>query len=508
MVTRVAVAGASGYAGGETLRLLAGHPEVEIGAVTAHSNAGTLLGEHQPHLRSLADRVLLPTAVEHLVGHDVVVPALPHGASGEIAAQLPEGVLVLDLGADHRLESAADWSAFYGSEHAGTWPYGLPELLLTVAPGAAATETKQRERLVGARRVAVPGCNVTAVTLGIQPGVAAGLVEGTDLVAVLANGYSGAGKSLKPHLLASEALGSAQPYAVGGAPTHPGDRTEPAGRGAPAVSISFTPTLVPMSRGILATVTARLSDDAARLDPPRSTRASARPGRTRTSASRSSGCCPRAVADDGDDLGANTALVQVAVDHAAGRVVTVTAIDNLVKGTAGAAVQSMNIALGLPQTAGLTTEGSPVTVTTPQGFRAAGVAAGLKSTGARDVALVVNDGPLDVAAAVLTTNRVFAAPVAWTRQAVGDGARRPSCSTRAARTRARARRASPTRTGPRSTSPTCSRRRRATCSSARRASSACGCPWRSSSPASTPPRRRSRTRSPRSTAAVTPRSRS
>ncbi|MGO1336427.1 MAG: N-acetyl-gamma-glutamyl-phosphate reductase, partial [Cellulosimicrobium funkei] len=220
MTIRVAVAGASGYAGGETLRLLAGHPEVEIGAVTAHSNAGTLLGEHQPHLRSLADRVLLPTAVEHLVGHDVVVLALPHGASGEIAAQLPDDVLVLDLGADHRLESAADWSAFYGSEHAGTWPYGLPELLLTHAAGAAATETRQRERLAGARRVAVPGCNVTAVTLGIQPGVADGLVEGTDLVAVLANGYSGAGKSLKPHLLASEALGSAQPYAVGGSHRH------------------------------------------------------------------------------------------------------------------------------------------------------------------------------------------------------------------------------------------------------------------------------------------------
>lgn len=267
MTIRVAVAGASGYAGGETLRLLAGHPEVEIGAVTAHSNAGTLLGEHQPHLRSLADRVLLPTSVEHLVGHDVVVLALPHGASGEIAAQLPDDVLVLDLGADHRLESAADWAAFYGSEHAGTWPYGLPELL-THEPGAAASETKQRERLAGARRIAVPGCNVTAVTLGIQPGVASGLVEARDLVAVLANGYSGAGKSLKPHLLASEALGSAPAVRRRRvAPAHPGDRAEPAGRGAPAVSISFTPTLVPMSRGILATVTARLSDDAACLDP-------------------------------------------------------------------------------------------------------------------------------------------------------------------------------------------------------------------------------------------------
>lgn len=203
MTITVAVAGASGYAGGEMLRLLAGHPEVEVGALTAHSNAGSLLGLHQPHLRSLADRVLLPTTVEHLVGHDVVVLALPHGASGEIAAQLPDDVLVLDLGADHRLASAADWTAFYGSEHAGTWPYGLPELLITEQTGAGVEYTKQREVLAGARRIAVPGCNVTAVTLGLQPGIAAGLLSPVDVVAVLANGYSGAGKSLKTHLLAS-----------------------------------------------------------------------------------------------------------------------------------------------------------------------------------------------------------------------------------------------------------------------------------------------------------------
>src|SRR6478609_6986886 len=264
MTIRVAVAGASGYAGGETLRLLAGHPDVEIGAVTAHSNAGTPLGAHHPHLRSLADRVLAPTDVEHLAGHDVVVLALPHGASGEIAAALPDDVLVLDLGADHRLESAADWEQFYGSAHAGTWPYGLPELLLA-APDAAASPagpalTKQRERLAGARRIAVPGCNVTAVTLGLQPGVAAGLIEPTDLVAVLANGYSGAGRSLKTHLLASEALGAAQPYAVGGTHRHiPEIAQNLRSAGAGEVSISFTPTLVPMARGILATATARLA---------------------------------------------------------------------------------------------------------------------------------------------------------------------------------------------------------------------------------------------------------
>ncbi|MBD7951958.1 MULTISPECIES: N-acetyl-gamma-glutamyl-phosphate reductase [Oerskovia] len=355
MTITVAVAGASGYAGGEMLRLLAGHPEVEIGALTAHSNAGSLLGLHQPHLRSLADRVLLPTTVEHLVGHDVVVLALPHGASGEIAAQLPDDVLVLDLGADHRLASAADWTAFYGSEHAGTWPYGLPELLITEQTGAGVEYTKQREVLAGARRIAVPGCNVTAVTLGLQPGVAAGLLSPVDVVAVLANGYSGAGKSLKTHLLASEALGSAQPYAVGGSHRHiPEIAQNLRSAGADEVTISFTPTLVPMARGILATATARLA-----------------PGHEDLSVADLRQAYEQAYVGEpfvellpegqwpttAMTLGANTALVQVAIDRAAGRVVTVTAIDNLVKGTAGGAVQSMNIALGLPQTLGLTTEG-------------------------------------------------------------------------------------------------------------------------------------------------------
>ncbi|AEG44107.1 N-acetyl-gamma-glutamyl-phosphate reductase [Isoptericola variabilis] len=345
---RVAVAGASGYAGGEFLRLAARHPHLEVGTLTAHSNAGARLGDLQPHLRSLADRVLEPTSAEALAGHDVVVLGLPHGASGEIAAQLPDDVLVLDLGADHRLASPADWEAFYGSAHAGTWPYGLPELLHDDG-------TRQRETLAGARRVAVPGCNVTAVTLGIQPGVAAGLVSPVDLVAVLANGYSGAGKALKPHLLASEALGAAAPYAVGGTHRHiPEIAQNLRAAGATDVSISFTPTLVPMARGILATVTARLA-----------------PGHEEATDAQVRAAWEAAYADEpfvellpegrwpstAATLGANTALVQVAVDRAAGRVVTVTAIDNLVKGTAGQAVQAMNVALGLPETAGLVTEG-------------------------------------------------------------------------------------------------------------------------------------------------------
>ena len=351
----VAVAGASGYAGGEALRLLLGHPEARIGTLTAHSSAGTTLGEHHPHLVALADRVLQPTSAETLAGHDVVILGLPHGASAGIAAELGDDVVVLDLGADHRLTDAAAWTAFYGGAHAGSWPYGLPELLHAGETTAAA----QRAALAGARRIAVPGCNVTAVTLGLQPGIAAGVVEATDLVAVLANGYSGAGKALKQHLLAAEGLGAAQPYGVGGVHRHIPEIEQnlvTAGAAAGSVTISFTPTLVPMARGILATATARLAPGADAVTVRAAwERAYAGEPFVHLLPAASSGALrwPTTAAA----LGANTALVQVAVDERAGRVVTVTAIDNLVKGTAGGALQSLNLALGLPETLGLTTNG-------------------------------------------------------------------------------------------------------------------------------------------------------
>ncbi len=340
----VAVAGASGYAGGEVLRLLLAHPNITIGALTAASSAGSRLVEHQPHLARLHDRVVEPTTPETLSGHDVVFLGLPHGESGKVAAALGPDTLVIDCGADHRLENAEDWVEYYGSEHAGTWPYGLPELMT----GA----TRQREALGAVKRIAVPGCNVTAVTLGLQPAIAADLAESTDIVAVLANGYSGAGKAAKPHLLASEGLGAAVPYAVGGSHRHiPEIAQNLRHAGASEVALSFTPTLVPMSRGILATATARL-----------------RPGTNAEAVRRTYAeaydaepfvhLLPEGVwPSTKSTLGSNHALVQVAVDEKAGRLVTVTAIDNLVKGTAGGAIQSMNLALGLPETTGLPTEG-------------------------------------------------------------------------------------------------------------------------------------------------------
>lgn len=348
MSVSVAVAGASGYAGGELLRLLLAHPQVRIGALTAQSSAGDPLGRHHPHLPELADRVLQPTTAAVLAGHDVVILALPHGASGPLAADLDEDVLVLDCGADHRLSDGLAWEAFYGTAHAGTWTYGMPELILAGHEHAS----HQRDLLSGQRRIAVPGCNVTAVTLGLQPGVAAGLIDTADVVAVLANGYSGAGKALAPHLLAAQALGSAQPYAVGGVHRHiPEIEQNLHTAGAGQVGLSFTPTLVPMARGILATMSVPL---AAVADP-----AALRPAWAQATDDEPfvqllpQDQWPTTAAT----VGANLAQVQLTYDARAGRVVAICALDNLVKGTAGAALQSMNLALGLPETLGLPTTG-------------------------------------------------------------------------------------------------------------------------------------------------------
>ena len=345
MTYSVAVSGASGYAGGEILRLLASHPDIEITTVTAHSNAGDLLAAHQPHLRSLAHLTLAPTTPEVLAGHDIVFLALPHGQSGQYTDALAATPLVIDAGADHRLTSADAWAQFYGGDFHDPWAYGVPEL--PVAGG------KQRANLVGASRIAAPGCNASTVSLSLAPGVAAGVIDPSDIVSVLAVGPSGAGKSLKTNLLASEILGSANPYAVGGTHRHiPEIRQALLGAGAAGeVRISFTPVIVPMARGILATSSAPIASGVTDAEI-RDAWESAYGDETFVQL-LPEGQFPRTA----DVLGANTALVGLAIDRAANRVVVVTAVDNLVKGTAGAAIQSMNIALGLPETTGLTVNG-------------------------------------------------------------------------------------------------------------------------------------------------------
>lgn len=344
-VLKVAVAGASGYAGGELVRLLLGHPEVEIGALAAASNAGATLGSVHRHLTPLADRLLVDTTPETLAGHDVVFLALPHGHSAALAAALPGNQVVVDCGADFRLTSADAWSAFYDTPYAGSWPYGLPEL---VRSGG----TKQRAGLEGARRIAVPGCYPTAVSLALAPGLAAGIIAAGDITVVAASGTSGAGKSLKPHLLGAEVMGAMSPYGVGGVHRHtPEIEQNLTACGAGEVTVSFTPTLAPMARGILATCTARAAEGAT----PETVRDA---WQAAYAGERFVHLLPQGTwPSTASVLGSNSVHVQVALDERVGRVVAVAAVDNLTKGTAGAAVQCMNLALGLPEGLGLPVAG-------------------------------------------------------------------------------------------------------------------------------------------------------
>ncbi len=338
---RVAVAGASGYAGGELLRLLLDHPRLRIGRLTAGDSAGTPLGASHPHLGPIAETVLAPTEPALLADHEVVVLALPHGHSAALAADLPDDVLVVDCGADFRIADPTAWSGFYPGPHAGSWPYGLPEL-----PG-------QRDRLRRTRRVAVPGCYPTVSVLALLPAVAAGLVQADALVVVAVSGASGAGRAVRPHLLGAELMGSATAYGVGGRHRHVPEieQSLEAVTDRP-VCVGFTPVLAPMARGILATCTGPLL--------PGISAAAVREAYDTAYADEPfvrllpEGSWPQTKAV----VGSNAVHLQVAVDERAGRLVVVGAVDNLTKGTAGAAVQCINLAQRLPETAGLTTVGT------------------------------------------------------------------------------------------------------------------------------------------------------
>ena len=329
----VAVAGATGYAGGEALRILAAHPDFDITCVAGHSSVGESMAKHMPHIPQLANLVVEDTTPEVLNGHDVIILALPHGASGKLASQLDPNAVVVDLGADHRLEEQAAWDEFYGGDFYEHWTYGMPELITGKA--ADGSYTRQRAALPGTKRIAGPGCNVTATTLALQPGIAEGLVESQDIVADLVVGYSGAGKHRHiPEILQNFA------HAAGKSAAEASEFT-----------LGFTPILAPMSRGILATVSARMTDKAKTLSDEeiRAVWSKAYEGQD-FMVLLPEGTLPAT----GNIIGSNAAHLQVVTDRKAGRIYAFAAIDNLNRGTAGQAVQSLNIALGLPEDAGLT----------------------------------------------------------------------------------------------------------------------------------------------------------
>lgn len=340
MSINVAVAGATGYAGGEILRLLLAHPaylggDLVIGALTGASNAGQPVEELMPHLPQLAGRVIEDTSPETLAGHDVVFLGLPHGHSAAIGAALPEDVIVIDCAADFRLRDAAAWERYYGSEHAGSWPYGIPEM-----PG-------HREVIEESTRVAVPGCFPTGATLAAWPAVQAGLIH-PDLNVVSITGVSGAGKKAAVPMLGSETMGSLKAYNTAGKHRHTPEIAQNFGEFTDQdVSVSFTPVLAPLPRGILTTVTAPLAGE---VSPERAREVYSEAYDSETFVH----LLPEGQQPQTQNVvGSNMCHVQVEVDEDADKLLLTSAIDNLTKGTAGAAVQCMNLTLGWDEAAGL-----------------------------------------------------------------------------------------------------------------------------------------------------------
>lgn len=340
MSISVAIAGATGYAGSEILRLLLSHPaylsgDLRIGALTGHSNAGQRVSELMPHLPQLADRVIEDTTPEVLAGHDIVFLGLPHGHSAEIGRQLGESVTVIDCAADFRLRNKEDWDAFYGGEYAGAWPYGIPEV-----PG-------NREKLKGSNRVAVPGCFPTTITLGALPAVAQGLIE-PDLSVIAITGVSGAGKKASVAQLGAETMGNLKAYKPGGTHRHTPEvlqNLQPLTQ--EPVSVSFTPVLAPLPRGILATITAPLKGGVDK-------RSVAQAFREFYADEPFCLVLPEGQQPQTQNVvGSNMVHIQAHVDERANRLVITAALDNLCKGTAGAAVQCMNLTLGWEETLGL-----------------------------------------------------------------------------------------------------------------------------------------------------------
>jgi N-acetyl-gamma-glutamyl-phosphate reductase len=335
---KVGVIGSSGYAGGELLRLLDGHPEFEVCAVTAHSNAGELITSVHPHLTSYKGRTFSAFKAADFDCCELIFLALPHGESASVIASLNGQAKIVDLGADYRLEDSASWLKYYGGTHAGTWSYGAPEL-----PGA-------RGLIAKSNRVANPGCYATAIALGTAP--AAKMADSSDVVVVAASGTTGAGRSAKINLIASEVMGSLTSYKFGGVHQHTPEIEEAITRSTGiSAKISFTPILAPMPRGILATITMKLLAGVSK-EQVRKAYESAYSKEEFVSL-LPEGVMPKTSAV----LGSNFVAMQVAVDEHTNRLVISVALDNLVKGAAGQAIQNANIICGLGENLGLTGQG-------------------------------------------------------------------------------------------------------------------------------------------------------
>jgi N-acetyl-gamma-glutamyl-phosphate reductase len=336
---KTAVIGASGYAGGELLRLLATHPVFEVAVVSAHSNAGEQVTSVHPQLQSYAGREFVTAESIDFAQIELVFLALPHGESAALIAKLPSHLKIVDLGADFRLEDPAQWEKYYGGKHAGAWVYGLPEL----APG-------QREAIKNQNKVANPGCYATSISLGIAPAIS--LIDSSDIVVVAASGTTGAGRSAKINLIGSEVMGSLNSYKFGGVHQHTPEIEQALSAVAnKEVKISFTPILAPMPRGILATITAKLTSAM--------TTEQAHQLYLKNYANEffvdllPAGQMPKTSAV----TGSNKVQIQVAVDQHSNRLVVSVAIDNLGKGAAGQAIQNANLICGLSEISGLALDG-------------------------------------------------------------------------------------------------------------------------------------------------------
>ena len=336
---KTAVIGASGYAGGELLRLLATHPHFEVTVVSAHSNAGGQVTSVHPQLQSYAGREFVSVDSIDFTDIELVFLALPHGESAALISKLPVHIKIVDLGADFRLEDPTQWEKYYGGKHAGSWVYGMPEL-----------SPSQREAIKKERKVANPGCYATSIALGIAPAIS--VIDSSDIVVVAASGTTGAGRSAKINLIASEVMGSLASYKFGGVHQHTPEIEQSLSAVAQKeVKISFTPILAPMPRGILATITAKLT--------------------TTLTTQQAHKLYSNHYADEffvdllplgqmpktSAVTGSNKVQIQVAVDEHSNRLVVSVAIDNLGKGAAGQAIQNANLICGLSEISGLALDG-------------------------------------------------------------------------------------------------------------------------------------------------------